>query len=298
MDPAALVQHATPALSLLLVLTFLCLVGGLSLGAMLVSRKRLGPWWTGLGLGPLAIGTVGLNLWSAASADPADLEASQIAVAGATVVLVVLPFFALVPAFFHAILALGGALRDEPRRWLYVGIGALPLAVVIGAPLLGGYLVGSGFFQISLLRVIPYTVVGLLVLPALAAGGEEAGPDASASAGLALVTFVGLGEASLRGVFAFLMMGRFASLPDAIAREAFVANARVELLLPALPWSWVAFGAAAVLAVVSLVPGLRRHNGWTSLVGLVWIAAASLPMVLTDVPPASWAALAQALGGP
>jgi len=298
MDPSTLISHATPSLTLALLLTFLSVVGGLTLGALLVSRKALSPLLSGLALGPLALGLTAVVLWSGSSANASDLDAARTAVAGPMLCLLVAPFLAIVTAVLHGILALAGALRDGPRHWAWVGAAALPVLVAVLAPLVGGWVVGNGFFQVALLRVLPYGVLALLVLPALAAGGDQAGPASTASAGLCFVTFVGLGEASLRGVFAFLMQGRFAELPDAAARQALVDNARVDLLDPVVPWSWLAFGAAAAVAVLALVPVARRDKGGLgAAAGAVWILLAALPLLLADVPATAWRALARALGG-
>lgn len=298
MDPATLTRLATPSLTILLVLTFLSVIAALSFGALLVSRKALSPALTGLSTGGLGLALLGLTLWAASSADPSSLEGSQAAVAAGTGVLLVVPFFGLASAFLHGVLCLGGALRDGPRRWAWVATGVLPGLALVGAPALGGWLVGNGFFELSLLRVVPYGLLVLLTLPALAAGGEEvggaAGAASSASASVSLLAYVALGEASLRGVFAFLMQGRFAGLPDAASREAFVVNARADLLDPILPWSWVAFGAAAVLVLLAHIPLLRRQ-GPVAAAGLVWVPLMALPMLLADVPVSSWAALAAAM---
>mgnify|MGYP004134225269 CR=1 FL=1 len=296
MDPSTLLQHATPSLSLALLLAFLSVVGGLTLGALLLGRRAVHPLLSGLALGPLALGITALVLWAGLSGDPADVDASRTAVAAPVVLLLVVPFFALLPALFHGGLALAGALREGPRQVVPVVISALPALVAVVAPIVGGLVVGNGFFEVSLLRVVPYALLALLVVPAMAGGGEQAGPTSSASAGLAFVTLVGLGEASLRGVFAFLMLGRFATLPDAPAREALVLNARATLLAPTVAWSWVAFVAAAVVAVVGIVVASRREGGASSAAGAVWILLAAVPMVLADVPTSAWSALAQALG--
>lgn len=297
MDPAVLVESATPSLALLFVAAFLSVIASLSLGALLVSRVPVHPLLAGLATGPLGLVLVALNQWSATAADPGDLGGSRVAVAGGVLVLLVTPFFAVVPSFLHLVMALGGALRDAPRRLLWILAGLLPLAAVVGLPVLGGYVVGNGFFEIAFLRVVPYAVLALLALPALAGGPARHASASSASAGLALVTFVGLSEASLRGAFYFLMLGRFSTLEDPVAREAFVLNARADLLAPVGPWVWGAFAAAAVFAVLAFVPVFRGEGPWHRALGLLWVPVAAVPLLVCDVPMSAWTALATALGG-
>lgn len=296
MDAATLIEHASPMMTIFLVMAFVSVIAGLSVGALLISRKAVHPVLAGACTGLLSLGLTVLCVWAATGADAGDIEASRSAVAGATGVLLIAPFFALAPAALHAIMTLGASLREGPRRLGFVLAGVVPALILVAAPAVGGYLTGNGFLPISMLRVVPYGALALLTLPALTAGGEgPSGPASSASASLSLLAFVGIGEASLRGAFAFLMQGRFGDLPDAVAREAFVINARAELLDPTLVWSWIAFAAAAVLAILAHVPAMRRPGGAHTAAGLLWIPLAALPLLLADVPVASWTALAQAL---
>lgn len=296
MDPAALVQLAMPSLVILLVATFLSIIFGVGVGALLLSRKPVPAGISGGVMGLMALALIGVCGWASVIGSGAD--GPQIAVSSAVIALVVVPFFALVPASLHAIFALVGAVRDGPRRWGLVGAAVVPVAAVLALPIIGGVTVGSGFYELSWLRVIPYAGLALLTLPALAAGGEGVGRDAAATAGLAFAGFVGLTEASLRGVFWFLSFGRFLSLEDETARMALVDNASATLLSPSQPWSWATVGAALVVGVIALIPALRGPQKVGAWLGVVWLIVALLPMILATVPRSSWLAFAQALGGP
>jgi len=105
-----------------------------------------------------------------------------------------------------------------------------------------------------------------------------------------------MGEAAVRGVVFFLGRGRFGSLPDPVARLAMLQNAGTGMLYPAMWGSWVVLAFALGVAVLAIVPALRRAPKPTYWAAFAWLFVSVLPMLLADVSLAAWTAMAQALG--
>ncbi|MFK7927646.1 MAG: hypothetical protein AB8H79_05635 [Myxococcota bacterium] len=291
MDPSTLVQQAIGSLTVSLVLTFLAVIASVTIGALLLGRRSVPPGVSGLVMGLPALSLLGLSVWAGWGVAP---ENASSAVASGIFVLLVAPFFALVPALMHGLLVVGAGLRDGPRRWARGGVAAGLIVVVTGLPLAVGAWVGHGFFEIAWLRVLPYGLLGMLTALAMCGGPERT--EAVASAGLAFCGFVGVSEAAVRGVFYFLALGRFNSLPDPESRLAMLQNAQADMLQPAVLGSGLILVFALAVGVLGLVPAVRRSPKPGSWAGSVWLLVFILPLLFADVSIAAWSALAQALG--
>ena len=286
MDQAALVQAMIPALSVMLVITLLSVIAAVVLGVLVWTRSRTPALLSGLALGLLPLGIAVLALIPV-KGPPTFSQAWAFGPA-------ILGIFAvLLPALLHlAGTAAAGASRGPRTLWV-PAVATAGVVVVAALPSVAASMVGEGqFTALGGFRTVVYGLAGLLLLPALLAGDpdEAAGPEASAAAGLSYVTVVGLGEAAVRSIFGFVLLGAFAATRTPDKRMELVDTVIADLLAPLTPWSWATFAVAAVVAALAVVPALRTGGSRAALsgLGLVWVGIAALPLLLAGPDRDTW----------
>ena len=126
MDQSLFIETVTPGLTALLVLTFVSVIVGVFIGVRALTHGRTVPLLGGVVVGPLGLAALGLSRW-ALSIGVVDEETAWRVVFGVVGPLLLVPFFAVVPAFLHGILAAVAGGRGPNRRWWVPAVAVAPM---------------------------------------------------------------------------------------------------------------------------------------------------------------------------